>query len=295
MSFQMLDPELINKIRGIQIRAKYLVNDVFAGEYQSAFKGRGLEFEEVREYLPGDDVRSIDWNVTARSGHPFVKLHKDERELTVVFAVDVSASSRFGTVEKFKNEIAAEITALLAYSALKNNDKVGLLIFSDKVEHYLPPKKGRGHVWQLIRDILTYKSEARATDIEKPLQFLNQVLQRRAIVFLLSDFQATGGENILRVTAHHHDCVAISISDPAELKLPAIGFIELEDLETGESILVDTHSAQNLREYETANRKQNRDIEMFFRGAGIDLIQVTTDASYLDSIVRFFKMRERRR
>jgi uncharacterized protein (DUF58 family) len=239
MAQELLDDTLIAKIRGIQIRAKYLVNDVFAGEYQSAFKGRGLEFEEVREYHPGDDVRSIDWNVTARTSQPYIKLYRDERELTVIFLVDVSASSRFGTVKKFKNEIAAEVTALLAYSALKNNDKSGLIIFSEQVELFLPPKKGRAHVWRLIRNILTYDSKSKQTNLNIPLEFLNSIIKKRAIIFLVSDFQLPleDNETLLRITAKHHDLIAISIKDPREETLPNIGFIELEDAETGNSIL----------------------------------------------------------
>lgn len=292
---QLLDKSLIAKIRGIQIRAKHLVNDVFAGEYQSAFKGKGLEFEEVREYQPGDDIRMIDWNVTARTGHPYIKLHRDERELTVIFVVDVSASSRFGTVDKFKNEISAELTALFAYTALKNNDKVGLIIFSNRVEHFIPPKKGRSHIWRLIRDILTYESKAKETDLDIPLDFLNQVIKKRSIAFLISDFQTEGFETKLRTSARHHDLIAISVKDPKEQSLPKIGFIELEDAETGESILIDTFKNSTLKEYEDLNKRQLRAQRDFFRKSGIDFIEIQTDQPYLDSIIRFFRERERRR
>ena len=294
-SGQLLDESLIAKIRGIQIRARHMVNDVFAGEYQSAFKGRGLEFEEVREYQPGDDVRSIDWNVTARVGTPFIKLYKDERELTVIFLVDVSGSSRFGTVRKFKNEVAAEITALLAYTALKNNDQVGLIIFSHGVEHYLPPKKGRSHVWTLIRDILNYDSQSKQTNLEVPLEFLNLVVKKRAIVFLVSDFQIEGYEKMLRLTAKHHDLIAISIKDPREEDLPRVGFIELEDAETGENILIDTYRSQTLRDHKLASRADELKQIDFFRSAGIDHIPVKTNESYVDTIARFFRKREQSR
>src|ERR1041385_2568342 len=200
-----LDEELIAKIRLIPMRAKTLVNDVVAGQYESAFKGRGMEFEEVREYLPGDDVRHIDWNVTARMNRPFIKLHRDERELTVMFLVDVSGSAHFGTKVRFKNEVAAEVTALLAYSALRNNDKVGLIVFSNHVEHFVPPKKGRGHVWQVIRDILSYRSKRLSTSLKAPLDFLNRVLSKKAVVFLISDFQAVSFPTQLRVAAKRHD------------------------------------------------------------------------------------------
>lgn len=297
----LLDEALIAKIRGVQIRAKHLVNDVFAGEYQSAFKGRGLEFEEVRDYQPGDDIRTIDWNVTARTGHPYIKLYKDERELTVMFVVDVSASSRFGTVEKFKNEISAEITALLAYTALKNNDKVGMIIFSDRVEHFIPPKKGRAHIWRLIRDMLAYESKAKKTNFDIPLDFLNRVIKKRSIAFLISDFQAGTEveikefESNLRISARHHDLIALSIKDPREISLPKIGFIELEDAETGESILVDTFKSSTLEEYTMLNKSESKKQRIFFRKSGIDFVELQTDQSYLDAIVRFFRKREKRR
>jgi len=292
---ELLDKELLAKIKSIQIRAKHLVNDAFSGEYLSAFKGRGMEFEEVREYQPGDDIRDIDWNVTARSLKPYIKTYRDERELTVIFLVDVSASSRFGTYIKFKNEIAAEITALLSYTALKNNDKVGLIIFSDHVEHYIPPKKGRGHVWRIIRDVLTFKSESKKTDINVPLKFLNQVVKKRAITFLISDFQETDFEHQIRTTSKHHELVAISITDPREVELPAIGFIELEDAETGEFFLVNT-SDKNLRsQYTKLANKKLKDHKNFFFKNGIDYIELKTNDSYIDPIVKFFRNKDKRR
>lgn len=291
----MLDDDLLSKVKGIQIKAKHMVNDVFAGEYLSAFKGRGMEFEEVREYAPGDDIRDIDWNVTARSAHPFVKTYRDERELTVMFMVDVSASSKFGTVEKFKNEIAAEITALLAYTALRNNDKVGLLIFSDHVEHYTPPKKGRGHVWQLIRDILTYNSDSKETNMNAPLDYLNRVLKKKSIVFLISDFQGDGFHKQLQVTSRRHDLVAISITDPKELTFPSIGYIELEDAETGEYFLVNTNNKKFLSNYSQTAKKESKGRQKFFREIDVDYIDVQTDNDYFDSIIRFFREREKRK
>lgn len=291
---KLLDEELIAKIKGIQIRAKFLVNNSFAGEYQSAFRGRGMEFDEIREYQPGDDIRAIDWNVTARTNHPFVKIFKDERELTVMFVVDVSASSHFGTVNKFKNEVSAEMTALLAYMALRNNDKVGMIIFSDHVEHYIPPKKGKGHVWQLIRDILTYKSSARKTNLNVPLEFLNRVIKQKAITFMISDFQGEGFEKQLRTTANRHDLVAISVMDPKEMQLPKVGYIELEDAETGEFILVNTNQDSLRSEFTSINKKKLADQVNFFRSCGIDLININTKDSYLTPIIQFFRNRERR-
>jgi uncharacterized protein (DUF58 family) len=294
-AFEMLDQELLAKIKGIQIRARHLVNDVFAGEYQSAFRGRGLEFEEVREYQAGDDIRSIDWNVTARQNKPYVKLYRDERELTVIFVVDVSASARFGSHEKFKDEIAAEITALLAYTALRNNDKVGLIIFSDHVEHYLPPRKGRGHIWRLIEEILTYKSTSRRTNINAPLDFLNRVIKRRAIAFLISDFQDEGYQTQLRATRRHHDLIAISIQDPRERELPSIGYIELEDAETGEAILVNTRSEKLRAELSARSRRKLGAEADFFRSCDIGYIPVDTSVPYIDPIARYFRLREKQK
>lgn len=290
-----LDDEVLAKIKLIQIRARHMVSDVFAGNYESAFKGRGLEFEEVREYMPGDDIRSIDWNVTARQNKPFIKTFKDERELTVMFVVDVSASSRFGTFKKFKNEIAAEITALLAYTALKNNDKVGLIIFSDHVEHYIPPKKGRGHIWRLIREILTYESNSKKTDIKAPLDYLNQVIKKRAITFLISDFQDDNYQSQLRTIKKRHDLIAIGIYDQRELDIPNIGFIELEDAETGESILVNTSSKKFRSQFAKESKRQMISQEEFFRSSAIDFIQISTSEPYVDPIVKFFRNRDRRR
>lgn len=289
----VLDEQLIAKIKGIQIRAMRLVNDVFAGEYESAFKGRGLEFEQVREYQPGDDVRSIDWNVTARYNKPFIKTYQDERELTVMFVVDVSASLSFGTFKKFKNEIAAEIAALLAYTALKNNDKVGLLIFSDHVEHYVPAKKGRGHIWRLIREILAYESSSRNTNLTVPLDFLNRVMKKRAITFLISDFQDENYQNQLRAIARRHDLIAFGIYDAREMEIPNIGYIELEDAETGESILINSANSKLRQEFSVTTRQWMQQQRDFFRSAGIDFIPIKADEPYIDPIVKFFRRREK--
>jgi uncharacterized protein (DUF58 family) len=292
---ELFDEELMSKIKHIQMKAQHLSNEVFAGEYLSAFKGRGMEFEEVREYLPGDDIRNIDWNVTARSNKPYIKTFRDERELTVVFLVDVSASARFGTYKKFKNEVAAEITALLAYTALRKNDKVGLIIFSDHVEHYIPPKKGKGHVWSLIKDILSYKSDSKKTNLNVPLEFLNRVLKKKAVTFLISDFQGEGFQRILRTTSKRHDLVAISITDPKEIELPPIGYIELEDAETGEFILVNTNDKKFLQNYKMKTSSDAKERKRFFRLNGIDFIELKTHESYFDSIVKYFKERNRKK
>ncbi len=291
---EFLSDDLIAQIKGIQLRAKHLVTNTFAGEYKSTFKGRGMEFDEVREYTPGDDIRSIDWNVTARMNHPFVKIYKDERELTVIFVVDVSASSLFGTVNKFKNEISAEITALLAYMALRSNDKVGLIIFSDHVEHYIPPKKGRGHIWKLIREILTYKSQAHQTDLTVPLEFLNQVVKHKAIAFLISDFQGEGYKKIVQTTAKHHELIAIAVTDPKEIEIPNIGYIELEDVETGEYILVNSADARLRGNYKKQSTQWLKEQKNFFQSSGIDYIHINTGVPYIRPIVEFFKKRNKK-
>lgn len=294
-SLEVLNDDILAKIKGIQMKAKHLVSDTFAGDYLSAFKGRGMEFEEVREYTPGDDIRKIDWNVTARTGQPYIKTYRDERELTVLFVVDVSASAHFGTSEKFKNEVAAEITALLAYAALRNNDKIGLVIFSDHVEHYIPPRKGKGHVWRLIRDILTFKSAAKSTDIVVPLDFLNKVLNKKTIVFLISDFQTDGFSKELQTISKRHDVTAISIKDERELSMPNIGYIEFEDAETGEYILVNTSDKKFLANFTKEGKKDAKAMKNFFRSSGIEFVDLLTDSSYVDTLVKYFRTREKGR
>lgn len=289
----MLSKELLSKVKNIHIHARYLVNDAFAGEYESTFKGRGISFEEVREYQPGDDIRTIDWNVTARSQTPFVKIFRDERELTVIFLVDISASSRFGSFKRFKNEVAAELTAVLAYTALKNNDKVGLIIFAGEVEHYLPPKKGRAHIWRLIRDILSYEPKSKATNFAAPLFFLNQVVKRKAVTFMISDFQDLKEPETLKSTAKHHDLIAIKISDPRELDLPSVGYIELEDAETGEAILIDTRK-DTIQKYRKETHKNKEALKSLFRSWDIDFVEVNTNENPVEPLVRFFRERGKR-
>lgn len=281
---QTLTPEILDKLKRIQFRMRSLVSETFSGEYVSAFKGQGIEFEEVRPYQAGDEIRLIDWNVTARTGEPFIKIYREERELTVYFVVDVSASMRFGTTTQFKSEIAAEITALLAYAALKNNDKIGLIIFSDHVEHYLPPKKDRAHIWRVIRDILSHKSKAHRTDLALPLEFLDRVAKRKSVVFLVSDFFGEDYEKTLRRIARKHDVIALSITDPKEKSLPAIGMINFKDAETGEVFTADA------RHFLETNFKKNN-----FSAAKIDQISISTETSYVEPLVRFFRSREKRR
>lgn len=291
--------ELLKKVRQVEINIRGVVNEVFAGEYHSVFKGRGMEFAEVREYQHGDDVRNIDWNVSARMNHPFVKVFDEERELTVMILFDSSASEIFGTRGQIKGEIATEIAALLASSAIKNNDKVGLIIFSDKIEKFVPPRKGRQHVLRVIRELLFIEDRETVqrstnTDIAVALEYLNQIVKRRATVFLLSDFMAEGYEKDLQIANKRHDLVAIHIIDPLEEKLPPVGLLELEDLETGEVVLIDT-SVGEIRDTVAENALSEKSrLERFFKSIGMDYIDIYTDRSYIKPLTKFFKMRARR-
>jgi uncharacterized protein (DUF58 family) len=293
---ETLSPELFQKIKAIQIRTQRLVSDAFAGEYESAFRGRGMEFEEVRAYQPGDDIRHIDWNVTARMGSPFVKLHREERELTVMLVVDVSSSGAFGSGTKLKNEVAAEIAALLAYTAIKSNDRVGLIIFSDRIEHFIPPKKGRSHVWRVIRDILTFRAPRRRTDLKGALEYMSRVLRRRVVAFVISDFMDEGYDDMLRISARRHDLTAIVVRDRREEDLPAIGLLELEDAETGETILVDTSDRDLTDGLRLLSHDEAVQRKHLLRSAGAGEVQIEADdPHYVDSLVRYFHARERRR
>ena len=290
----MIPKEILKKIRHIEIRIGRLVNDVFAGQYESIFKGRGMEFHEVREYVPGDDIRSIDWNVTARTGQAFIKKFVEERELTVLLMADISGSGYFGTKNKMKKEVMAELGALLAFSAIKNNDKVGLLLFTDRVEKFLPPKKGRPHVLRVIRELLYYKPEHKKTNINTALEYLGKVLKKKAVIFLLSDFMDSGYDRLLRILNKRHDIIGISITDPRETHFPDIGLMQFEDRETGEFIYLDTsdkHLKNELikrRNFFTESRKS------LFRSMGLDSIEISTDSSYIEPLMKFFKMRARR-
>lgn len=290
----MLPREVIRQIRRLQLKARRAVEDLLGGEYHSVFKGTGIAFEEVREYQPGDDIRAIDWNVTARIGHPFIKRFIEERELTVLLAVDCSGSHRFGTRAQQKREVAAELAAVLAFSAISNNDRVGLLQFTDRVERFVPPRKGTRHVLRLIRDVLFHQPAHRGTSLREGLDYLNRVLHRRTIVFLLSDFLDTGFENAFKRTGRRHDLVAVRISDPREEELPSVGLLELEDAETGRRILVDTGSRAVREAYAAAAGARREGLRQLARSARIDLIEVSTDGGHLDALIRFFRLRERR-
>ncbi len=290
----MIPKEVLRKIRHIEIRTKRLVNDLFGGEYQSVFKGQGIEFADVREYVPGDDIRSIDWNVTARSQRPFVKKFMEERELTVLFVVDMSGSEYFGSGEKLKSEVAAEITALLAFSAVKNHDKTGLLICTDEVEKYVPVKKGRNHVLRVVREILYYQPRRKKTRIAAALEYLHQILTRTAVIFLISDFQDEGYEKPLKILSRKHDVIAIHLKDRRESDFPPVGLIELEDAETGERVLVDS-SVGSLRQHLTKTALQNEEkIDRLMKSSRIDRVVINAEGSYVEPLMRFFRIREMR-
>ena len=289
-----LSPELLQRIKAIQVKTNYLVNDIMAGEYVSAFKGRGMEFSEVREYQPGDDVRLIDWNVTARMNQPFIKEFKEERELTLMLLVDVSSSGEFGSAGKLKNEISAEIASILAFVSIKNNDKIGLIVFSDKIEHTIPPKKGKAHIWNIIRTILNFKPEGKGTNLSLPLEYLLNIQKRKATTFLISDFQDTNYETKLKLAKQKHDLIAISITDQREETLPNVGLIQLEDAESGETILVDTSDDEMTRQYARQFREKREKRKTYFHSIGIDTIEIYTNRSLTEPIIRYFKMREKK-
>lgn len=291
----MIPAEILKKVKGIEIRTRSLVNTVFAGEYHSVFKGRGMAFSEVREYQVGDDIRTIDWNVTARMADPYVKIFDEERELTVMLMVDASASGDFGTVDQMKGEVGVEICALLAFSAIKNNDRVGLIVFTDEVELFIPPKKGKKHVLRVIRELLYFKPEKRGTNVGAALEYLNRVTRRRSVVFLVSDFMASGYEKALRIVNRRHDLVAVALSDPRETELPDIGIVELEDAETGEGILVDFGNAE-VRDmfFKMASENAEKRSQMF-RKIGVDMVEIGMQEHYSEPLMRFFKNRAQKR
>lgn len=290
----MIPGDISKKIRYIQIYTSKAVNDMLAGEYHSVFKGRGMEFDEVREYRSGDEIRSIDWNVTARMGEPYVKRFVEERELTVIFMVDLSASGTFGSVYKLKNEISAELCALLAFSAIKNNDKVGLIIFTDQVEMFIPPAKGTTHVLRLIRELLEFSPGRSQTDIAAGIEYLARVTNRKAVVFLVSDFIGEGYEQKLRIIGKRHDLIAVSVTDPREVKMPNVGLVELEDAETGKTFLLDTASRMARKKYEKSCLERQGRLREMLRSMDIDQVEILSDRDYLGELVKFFRTRERR-
>jgi uncharacterized protein (DUF58 family) len=299
----MIPREILKKIRQIEIRTNRLVTETLAGQYHSVFKGQGMNFDEVREYQPGDDVRSIDWNVTARMNHPFIKKFVEERELTLMLVVDVSGSGLFGSREQSKRELAAEIASVLAFSAIRNNDKVGLLLFTDEVEKFIPPRKGRSHVLRVIREVLFFEPKRRGTDLVNALEFMGRVLPHRAIAAVISDFLTPDNQialpkpiqTALRIANRRHDVVAVQITDRYELELPALGRLILEDAETGEIVEVNTARAASREVFAQRQEKQRAELVRQLRSSGVDSIQLRTDEPYSATLGRFFENREKRR
>ncbi len=290
----MLTKELLKQVRQIEIRTRGIVNDVFSGEYHSVFKGRGIEFSEVREYNFGDDIRSIDWNVSARFGHPFVKIFEEERELTVMLLVDLSGSLVFGSVEKTKQQIAAELSAILAFSALKNNDKVGLILFTDRIEKFVPPRKGKSHALRIIREVLSFQPEGNQTNIRQALEYFNHTIKKKAILFLISDFMDTGYDKILRIVGKKHDLIGVVLRDPREKSIINAGLIKFRDAETNEIRFVDT-SDKAVRD--SITKEYSRWLEYrrnLFVSSRLDSIDIETSGSYVKPLVDFFKLREKR-
>lgn len=286
--------ELLRRVRKIEIRTKGLVNQIFSGEYHSVFKGRGMAFSEVRDYHFGDDIRLIDWNVSARFNHPYVKVFEEERELTVMLMVDVSGSGEFGTVQQMKKDIAAELSAILAFSAIKNNDKVGIIFFSDRVEKFIPPKKGRKHILRIVRELLDFQPRGRGTNITEALRYLTSAIKKRSIVFLISDFVAEGFEAAIRIAAKKHDLIAARLFDPRETEIPAAGLLRVLDAESGERIWVDSSDARVRRTYAEWWRQKAHHRNMIFRKAGVDRIDIRIDQSYIQPLMSFFRVREQR-
>ena len=291
----MNEKEILKKIQRIEIFTNRLVNTVFAGEYESVFKGQGITFDEVREYQVGDEIRTIDWNVTARMGQAYIKQYVEERELVMMLVVDMSASTSFGSIAETKAEIAAEIAALLAFSAIKNNDKVGLICFTDTVEHFVAPRKGKRHVLRVVRDILHFQPKQSGTNIGTALAFVDRVLKPHSVVFLISDFKDTGYEKQLRLSSKRHSLTAITLQDRREVELPDVGLIELEDAESGERVIVDTRSEEARHLYRELNQRADAERRQVFRASQVDSIHIRTDEPYVKPIIQFFRQRASRR
>jgi len=290
----MIPKEVLKNIRRIQVTTSRMVTDVFAGQYQSVFKGKGMEFEEVREYQPGDEIRSIDWNVTARMGNPYIKKFVEERELTVMLILDMSPSSFFGTRNQLKRQLAAEVCSVLALAAIKNNDKVGFIAFTDKVEKFIPARKGLRHVLRIISEALYFKPSGKGTNINAALEYLNKVTTRKTVTFVISDFYAADFKQMLAVSNKRHDIVALTITDPRELELVDVGIVKLEDLESGQIFTVDTSDRSLRKKYAQDAQNRRKDREILFRSINVDTIDLRTDMPYAQSLFRFFKTRERR-
>jgi len=289
----MLTKELLKQVKQIEIRTRGVVNEVFSGEYHSVFKGRGMEFSEVREYQVGDDIRTIDWNVTARFGHPYVKIFEEERELTVMLVIDMSGSLMFGSVNKTKQQIAAELSAILAFSAMKNNDKVGLILFTDRIEKFVPPKKGRSHGLRIIREVLSFKPEGNTTDIKSALEYLNHTIKRKSIAFLISDFIDDGYDKIMNIVGKKHDLIGIVLKDPRESSIPKSGLIKFKDTETGNLRYIDTNSKKVQRSFEETLQLHETNRKNIFMKSRLDAINIDISESYVKPLVNFFRKREK--
>ncbi len=290
----MIDSDLLKKVRKIEIKTKGLSKHLFSGEYHSAFKGRGMAFSEVREYQFGDDIRNIDWNVTARLNHPYVKVFEEERELTVMLLVDVSGSNSFGTRVQFKEELLAEIAAILAFSAIQNNDKVGVIFFSDKIEKFISPKKGSTHILRIIRELIDFKPDNTKTDITEALRYLTNVIKKKSTAFILSDFYDTGYEDALKIASKKHDIVSIRITDDREKALPDLGLVKIYDPETQQTLWVDTSSTEVRNNFADAYRQHSNYVNEVFRKYGIDNVEISTGQDYVKQLMRLFKQRERK-
>jgi uncharacterized protein (DUF58 family) len=298
----LLTREILKKVRRIEVRTNRLVNDSLAGSYQSVFKGRGMNFDEVREYVPGDDIRTIDWNVTARTGIPHIKKFTEEREMTIMLMIDISGSGDFGSVNSSKREMMAELGSVLAFSAVRNNDKVGLILFTDAVELYVPPKKGRGHILRIIREILFFEARGRKTDLKVPLDFTSQVIKRKCVAFLISDFCLPNSfdEDLkelqpkLQISNRRHDLIAMIVSDPREFELPDVGWITLEDAESGEQVDLNTSDPTIRQQYQAMAEARQKTVQKTLRSAGIDRLDLFTDTSYLPALLSFFRARKGR-
>lgn len=298
----LLTKEILKKVRKLEVRTNRLVNDSLAGSYSSVFKGRGMNFDEVREYVPGDDIRTIDWNVTARTGTPHIKKFTEERELTIMLMIDVSGSGEFGSSTTSKRELMAELGSVLAFSAIKNNDKVGLILFTDFVELYIPPKKGRSHILRVIREILFFQPQRKQTDFTIPLDFLNRISKRKCVSFLISDFCLSGNfeqemgllETKLRLSNKRHDLIALKINDPREFELPDVGWLTLEDAETGKQVEVNTSDPAIRRGYAELTENRHNLLDKVLRSCGVDSLNLLTDTSYVPALLGFFNARKRR-
>ena len=286
--------ELLKKVRKIEIKTKGLSNHIFSGEYHTAFKGKGMAFSEVREYQPGDDVRSIDWNVTARYNSPFVKVFEEEREMTVILLIDVSGSSDFGTQTQLKREVATEIAAVLAFSAINNNDKIGVIFFSDKIEKFIPPKKGKSHILRIIRELITFESESKKTNIEVALKYFNNIIKKRSVCFILSDFMDTNFDKSLKIARNKHDIVALRIHDDREEILPNVGLLKVEDAESGEMRWVDSSNKKVRTNYNNNYREFEKELKQNLQSSGVDHIDIKTGKDYIKPLMNFFKNRGKR-